>query len=104
MPIDDQPLSRSDGPIHRAAVDVAAEDGDTAVDLLLDQLDVSGLHRPGCYAEIGDGTQLGTGIGGVAIALHFCQVLVVAIGTLERAGLDVHHDHGAARREAVPGT
>jgi hypothetical protein len=58
----------------------------------------------------GEGLQLGDGVGGVGTGLllavsadkvlHHRQDLVVAIGALERAGLDGLQEHGAARGEA----
>jgi hypothetical protein len=96
MAIDDQPVARAGGAIDRATVEVAAGNGDAAGDLLLDQLEVSVLHQPGRHTEMGQGPQLGAGIGGVAKTLHHRQILVVTIGALERAGLDGLQEHGAA--------
>ncbi|MFM9102739.1 MAG: hypothetical protein ACKOPS_16000, partial [Cyanobium sp.] len=81
-------------------MEVAAVAGDSAVDLLLDQLEVRVLHQPGRDVEMGQGLNLGIGVGSVAKALDDLQVLVVAIGALERAGLDGLQEHGAARGEA----
>jgi hypothetical protein len=72
--IDDQPVPRSGGSLHRAAVDVAAGHRDVAVDLLLQQLEVGVLYHR--------------------------QVLVVAIGAVERAGFDGLQEHGAAGGKA----
>ncbi len=100
MAIDDQPVARAGGAIDRATVEVAAGNGDAAGDLLLDQLEVSVLHQPGRDAEMGQGAELGVGVGGVTKALDDRQVLVVAIGALECAGLDGLQEHGAAGGEA----
>jgi hypothetical protein len=96
----DQPVARAGGPIDQAPVEVAAGNGDAAGDLLLDQLEVSVLHQPGRHAVMGQGADLGVRVGGVAKALDDRQDLVVAIGALERAGLDGLQEHGAAGGEA----
>ena len=83
-------------------MDVAAGDGDAAVDLLFNQPEVRVLHQPGCDAVVGQGAELGIGIGGVAKALHHRQVLVVAIGALECSGLDGLQEHGVAGEKAGP--
>jgi hypothetical protein len=60
---------------------------------------------------MGGGLELGVGVGAVATGLsiavsddkvlHHRQVLVVAVGTLERAGLDGLQGHGEAGGEAA---
>ena len=97
---DDQPVPRAGGPFHRAAVDVAAGHREAAGDMLLDQIEVGALDQPGGDAVVGEGLELGVGVGGVAVALHHRQVLVVAIGTRKRAGLEGLQEHGATGREA----
>ena len=92
---DDQPVPRASGPLHRAPVDVATGHRDAAGDLLLDQPEVGVLHQPGGDAELGEGLELGARVGGVAVAMHHRQVLVVAIGARKRAGLEGLQEHGA---------
>ena len=108
--VNEQPVARASGPLHQPAVEVAAGHRDTADDLLLDQLEVSVLHQPGCDAEMGEGLDLSVRVGGITTCLllavyddkvlHHRQVLVIAIGALERARPDGLQQHGAARREA----
>jgi hypothetical protein len=74
--------------MDRDPVDVAAGHLDAAGDLLFQQLEVRLLHQPGRDAEMGEGQELGARVGGVAVALHHRQVLVVAVGAQERAALD----------------
>ena len=100
MAVDDQPVAGSGGSIDGASMDVAAGHRDAAGDLLLDQLEVGGLDQPGGEAVVGEGLELGVGVGGVAVALHHRQVLVVAIGARKRAGLEGLQEHGATGREA----
>jgi hypothetical protein len=69
-------------------MDGAAGHRDAADDLLLQQLEVGGLDQPGGDAVVGEGLELGVGVGGVAVAMHHRQVLVVAIGARKRAGLE----------------
>ena len=102
MAHDDQPVPRAGWPIHRAPVDGAAGHRDAAGDLLLDQFEVRVLHQSGGDAEMCEGLELGDHVGGVAVALHHRQVLVVAVGALERAGLEGLLEHGAAGGEAGP--
>ncbi len=101
MTDDDQPVPRAGGPIRRAPVDVAAGHRDAAGDLLLDQLEVRVLHQPGGDAVLSQGLQLGARVGGVAVALHHRQVVVVAVGALERAGLEGLQEHGAGGKAGV---
>ncbi len=100
MAVDNQPVAGSRGPIDGAPVDVATGHRDATDDLLLDQLEVGGLHQPGGDAVVGEGLELGGGVGGVSTTLHHRQVLVVAIGARKRAGLEGLQEHGAAGREA----
>ena len=86
--------------MDRAPVDGAAGHRDAAGDLLLDQPEVGVLHQPGGDAEMCEGLELGVGVGGVAVALHYRKVLVVAIGALQLAGLEGLQEHGAAGGEA----
>ncbi len=97
---DDQPVAGPSGSIVGAAVDVAAGHRDATGDLLLDHLEVGCLHQPGGDAVVGEGLELGVGVGGDAVAMHHRQVLVITIGALERAGLVGLLEHGAARGEA----
>lgn len=98
--INEQPVLRGGGANDRAAVDVESGHRDAAGVLLLDQLVVGGLHQPGGAAVVGEGLELGVGVGGVAVALHHRQVLVVAIGARKRAGLEGFQEHGAAGRKS----
>lgn len=59
-------------------------------------LEVNVMRQPRFGTEIGQGLDLRAGVGGVAIALHHCQVLVVAFRALYRTGLDSTQEHGAA--------
>ena len=89
--------------MDRAPVDGAAGHRDAAGDLLLQQLEVRVLHQPGGDAVLSQGLQLGARVGGVAVALHHRQVLVVAVGALERAGLEGLQEHGAGGKAgAIP--
>ena len=99
LAVDDQPVAGSRGPIDGASMDVAAGHRDATGDLLLDQLEIGGLDQPGGDAVVGEGVELGVGVGGVAVALHNRQVLVVAIGARKRAGLEGLQEHGAAGRK-----
>ncbi len=92
---DDQLVAGPSGSIDGAPVDVAAGQRDATGDLLLDQLKVSCLHQPGGDAVVGEGLELGVGVGGVAVALHHRQVLVITIGALE--GCRVCWPPGAGR-------
>jgi len=98
--INEQPVLRGGGANDWAAVDVELGHQDAAGVLLLDQLVVGGLHQPGGAAVVGEGLELGVGVGGVAVALHHRQVLVVAIGARKRAGLEGFQEHGPAGRKS----
>jgi len=94
------PLSRSGSPTGRSPPGGWCHRLGALADLLLDQFEVCGLDQPGGDAVVGEGLELGVGVGGVAVALHHRQVLVVAIGALQRAGLEGFQEHGAAGGEA----
>ena len=98
--INEQPVPRGGAANDWAAVDVESGHRDAAGVLLLDQLVVGGLDQPGGDAVVGEGLELGGGVGGVSVALHHRQVLVVAIGARKRAGLEGLLEHGATGREA----
>lgn len=110
MAVDNQPVAGSLGPIDGASMDVAAGHQDATDDLLLDLLEVAGLHQPGADAVLGEGLQLSVGVGGVATdlllavyddkLLHHLQVGVIAIGAQEGAGPEGLQEHGATGREA----
>ena len=78
---DDQPVTTAGGPADRAAVEIAAGDGDANGDLLLQRLEA------GLVAEAGRD---------VPELPHPRQLLIVSIGASQDTGLEEGQEHGAA--------
>ena len=74
---------------------------DAALQLGHQILEAAVLPESGAQAQIGQGPHLGIGIGGVAMAAHQGQVLVIDLaGASEAAGPQIGGSHGAAGGEA----
>ena len=93
---DDQPMADATRPADRAAVQVAAGDGNAGGDLFFQGGDAGLVGEAGRDAIAGQGLDLGRRIGGGAELVDPGQVLVIPVQPGEDAGLEEGQEHGAA--------
>ncbi len=98
--VDDHPVPPAGRAMDGAPMQVAAGDGDAAINLPLDRQKIGSLLKPRNDAVVAQGLELGGDIGRVAKPLHRCQILVIPVGPMESAGFQGLQQHRAARREA----
>jgi len=99
---DDQPVAAAARLVDRAAVQVAAGDGNAGGDLFFQGGEARLVGEAGRDAVTGQGLDLGRRIGGVAELVDPGQVLVIPVGPGEDAGLEKGQEHGAAGGETHP--
>ena len=99
---DNQPMTTSGGAADWTAVEIAAGDGDAGGDVFLKSGEAGLVAEAGRDAVAGQGLDLGRWVRCVSELADTGQVLIVAIGPSEDAGIEEGQEHGAAGGEAHP--
>ncbi|MFY8148322.1 MAG: hypothetical protein ACOVNL_03785 [Prochlorococcaceae cyanobacterium] len=96
------PVAAAPGLSARTVMEKAGGHREAGVDLALQQQAAAVSAEAGQHAVVGAGGDLGRRLGGVAMALHLAQEVIVGVGALEGLGAQVLHRHGRGAREAHP--